>query len=134
MTKWTTQDCVPHASHKTKHLDGLTMLPLFVTNMLAHGHGDVRYKHYGVDLYVHDANYMVGSFAKLLQDLELLPKSSTRALFQNSQFTPLYEDLLYGVEACELSLPPLLEHLLSGTPLPSILNVQMDNATGDNKN
>ena len=53
-------------SHKTKHLDGLTKLPLSVTRMLAHGHGDVRYAHYGLDLYPHDANYTVGSFAKLL--------------------------------------------------------------------
>ena len=71
-------------SHKTKHLDGLTKLPLSVTGMLAHGHGDVRYAHYGLDLYPHDANYTVGSFAKLLRDLELPPKSSSRALFQNS--------------------------------------------------
>ena len=56
----------PVFSHKTKHLDGLTKLPLSVTGMLAHGHGDVRYAHYGLDLYPHDANYTVGSFAKLL--------------------------------------------------------------------
>ena len=74
----------PVFSHKTKHLDGLTKLPLSVTRMLAHGHGDVRYAHYGLDLYPHDANYTVGSFAKLLRDLELPPKSSSRALFQNS--------------------------------------------------
>ena len=29
-------------SHKTKLLDGLTKLPLSITGMLAHGHGDVR--------------------------------------------------------------------------------------------
>ena len=56
----------PVFSHKTKHLDGLTKLPLSVTGMLAHGHSDVRYVHYGLDLYPHDANYIVGSFAKLL--------------------------------------------------------------------
>ena len=47
-------------SHKTKHLDGLTKLPLSVTGMLAHRHGDVRYAHYRMDLYPHDANYIVG--------------------------------------------------------------------------
>ena len=124
----------PVFSHKTKHLDGLTKLPLSVTGMLAHGHGDVRYAHYGLDLYPHDANYTVGSFAKLLQDLELPPKSSSRVLFQNSRSSPLYEALLHGAEACESSLPPPSEQHFSGTPLPPILNVQMDNATGDNKN
>ena len=95
----------PVFSHKTKHLDGLTKLPLSVTGMLAHGHGDVRYAHYGLDLYPHDANYTVGSFAKLLRDLELPPKSSSRVLFQNSRSSPLYEALLDGAEACESSLP-----------------------------
>ena len=52
--------------HKTKHLDGLMKLPLSVTGMLAHGHGDMRYAHYGLDVYPHDVNYIVGSFAKLL--------------------------------------------------------------------
>ena len=124
----------PVFSHKMKHLDGLTKLPLFVTGMLAHGDGDVRYVHYGLDLYPHDANYTVGSFAKLLRDLELPSKSSSGVLFQNLRSTPLLEALLHGAEACESSIPPSLEQQLSGTPLLPILNVQMDNATSDNKN
>ena len=64
--------------HKTKHLHGFTKLPIFLTRMLAHGHGDVRYAHYRLNLYPHDANYSIGSIAKLLQDLELPPKSTTR--------------------------------------------------------
>ena len=55
-------------------------------------------------------------------------------MFQNSQSIPLYEALLFGVEACKSSLPPPLEQQLSSTPLPPILNVQMDNSTNDNKN
>ena len=108
-------------SHKTKHLDGFTKLPVSVTRMLAHGHGDVRYAHYGLDLYPHDANYTVGSIAKLLRDLELSPKSSTRQLFVNSKSTPLYEALLYGAEVCNSSLPPPLEPPIPTTPLPPIL-------------
>ena len=121
----------PIFSHKTKHLDGFMKLPVSVTRMLAHGHGDVRYAHYGLDLYLHDANYTMGSIAKLLQDLELPSKSSNRHLFANSQYSPLYEALLLGAEVCESFLPPPLEHLVPATPLPPILNVQMDNATGD---
>ena len=56
----------PIFSHKMKHLDGFMKLPVSVTRMLAHGHGDVKYEHYGLDLYPHDANYIVGSVAKLL--------------------------------------------------------------------
>ena len=68
----------PVFSYKTKDLDVFTKLPVSVIGMLAYGHGDVRYAHYGLDSYLHDANYTVGSIAKLLQDLELPPKSTTR--------------------------------------------------------
>ena len=60
----------PVLSHKVKHLDGLMKLPAAVTGILAHGHVDQRYAHYGLDLYSHDANYTVESFAKVLRDLE----------------------------------------------------------------
>jgi len=65
-------------SHKSKQLDGLMKLQVSVTGMIAHGHGDVRYAHYGLDIFLHDSNYTVGSFAKLLRDLELPPKYSSR--------------------------------------------------------
>ena len=52
--------------HKTKHLNGFMKLLISVIGMLAHGHGDVRYLHYWLDLYPHNANYIVGSIAKLL--------------------------------------------------------------------
>ena len=123
----------PIFSHKTKHVDGFMKLPISVTGMLAHGHGDVRYAHYGLVMYPHDANYKMGSIAKQLRDLELSPKSSNRELYANSQSRPLYEALLHGAEVFESSLPPPLEHPIPTNELPPILNVQMDNATGDNK-
>jgi hypothetical protein len=64
----------PMFSHKTNKSNGLMKLPMSFTNILAHGHGDVRYAHYGLDNFVHDSNYTIGSFAKLLQDLEMPPK------------------------------------------------------------
>ena len=135
-------------SHKSKDLDGLVKLPLSVTGMIAHGQGDVRYAHgdvryahddaryahYGLDLFPHDSNYTIGSMAKLLRDLELLPKSSSRELFMGSRSSNLLKIVLSGAEMCQTSLLPLPEVLVPATPLPPILNVQMDNATGDNKN
>jgi hypothetical protein len=41
---------------------------------------------------------------------------------------------LSGAEMCEAALPPLTGTPCVATPLPPILNVQMDNAAGDNKN
>ena len=42
--------------------------------------------------------------------------------------------LLYGAEVCKSSLPPPLEPPILAIPPPPILNVQMDNASSDNKN
>ena len=45
--------------------------------MIAHGHVDVKYAHYGLDFYLGDTNHTIGSFAKLLQDLERPPTLSS---------------------------------------------------------
>ena len=79
----------PGLSHKVKYLDGLMKLPVAVNGILAHSHVDQRYTHYGLDLYSHDANYTVGSFAKVLRDLEAPPKSSSYELFPESNSHPL---------------------------------------------
>ena len=88
----------------------------------------------GFGITTHDSNYTIGSMAKLLRDLELPPKSSSRELFVGSRSSSLFKAVLKGVEMCKASLLPLLAVLVPATPLPPILNVQMDNATGDNKN
>lgn len=125
----------PVLSHKTKHLDGLMKLPISVTGMLAHGHGDVRYAHYGLDIYPHDVNYTVGSFARLLRDLERIPKSSSRELFVGSGGHPLFRAILRGAsDVCLSSLPPAQVNLAPAKRLPPVLHVQMDNAVSDNKN
>jgi transposase len=124
----------PVFSHKSKELDGLVKLPVSMTGMIVHGHADVRYAHYGLDVFAHDSNYIVGSVAKLLQDLELEPKSSSRELFKNSKSTNLFKVVLEGASMCDASLPPWPNTLIPAMRLPPILNVHMDNATGDNKN
>ena len=61
----------PHFSHKSKHMDSFMKLPISVTGMIAHGHGDIRYAHYGLDIFPTDSNHTVGSIVKLLRDLKL---------------------------------------------------------------
>jgi len=80
----------PAALHKLKNLDGLMKLPLAVTGILAYGRIDQSYEHYGLDVYSDNANYTVGSFAKLLRDLMAPPKSSSRQLFMEAHSHPLY--------------------------------------------
>ena len=124
----------PHFSHKSKHMDSFMKLPISVTGMIAHGHRDVRYAHYGLDIFPSDSNHTVGSIAKLLRDLELSPKHSARDLFNGGRSAPLFTALLDGAEMCESSLHPSCGNLIAAVPLPPVLNLQLDNASGDNKN
>ena len=96
----------PHFSHKSKHMDSFMKLPISVTGMIAHGHGDIRYAHYGLDIFPSDSNHTMGSIAKLLRDLELPPKYSSHELFSGSGSAPLFTALLAGAEMCTSSLPP----------------------------
>jgi hypothetical protein len=79
----------PHFSHKNKAIDSFMKLLVAVTGMIAHGHGDVRYAHYGLDIYPSDSNHTVGSIAKLLRDLESPPLYSNRQLFVGAGSFPL---------------------------------------------
>ena len=124
----------PHFSHKSKHMDSFMKLPISVTGMIAHGHGDIRYAHYGLDIFPTDSNHTVGSIAKLLRDLELPPKYSSRELFFGSGSAPLFTALLAGAEMCTSSLATQDAEEVQAKPLPPVLNLQLDNATGDNKN
>ena len=124
----------PHFSHKSKHMNSFMKLPISVTRMIAHGHGDVRYAHYGLDIFPTDSNHTKGSIAKLLRDLKLPPKHSSRELFSGSGLAPLFTALLVGDEMCTSSLPSQgAEHVAAKSLLP-VLNLQLDNATRDNKN
>ena len=96
----------PHFSHKSKHMDSFMKLPISVMEMIAHGHGNIRYAHYGLDIFPTDSNHTVGSIAKLLRDLELPPKYSSRELFSESGSALLFTALLAGAEMCTSSLPP----------------------------
>ena len=71
----------PHFSHKSKATESFMKLPVAITGMIAHGHGDVRYAHYGLDIYPMNPNHTIGSIAKLLRDLEGVRRNASRCLF-----------------------------------------------------
>ena len=41
--------------------------------MIAHVHGDVKFAHYALELYLAGSKHIIQSFAQLLHDLEKLP-------------------------------------------------------------
>ena len=124
----------PHFSHKSKATDSFMKLPVAVTGMIAHGHGDIRYAHYGLDIFPTDSNHTIGSIAKLLRDLENPPKNSSRQLFSGGRGSVLSEAILEGSEMCLDSLLSHPQEPVAAKPLPPILTLQLDNASGDNKN
>jgi hypothetical protein len=123
-----------HFSHKNKAIDSFMKLLVAMTRMIAHGHGDVRYVHYGLDIYPSDSNHTIGSIAKLLRDLKSPPVYSTRQLFAGGGSSPLFQALFTGVDMCEGSLPPTATDPVMVALLPPVLNVQLDNTCSDNKN
>jgi len=120
-------------SYKNKELDGLVKLPISIISMIAHGHNDVQYAHFGLDIFPYNSNYTIGLVTKLLWTLELTPKFSLQQLFMGLWSTTLFKKVLNGIEMYKASLPPPPKALVIMKPLPSILNVQMNNATRDNK-
>ena len=81
-----------------------------------------------------DLNHIVGSIAKLLRDLKLPPKHSSQELFSKSSSVPLFTILLAGARMYTSSLPPQAVEHVPAKPLPPVLNLQLDNTIGDNKN
>ena len=104
MIKWTTPKLHLLCTLINKQIDPYMRLPIAVTRMIAHGHGDYRYAQFGIDIYPHDSNHTVGSIAKLLQDLENPPKYSSWELFEGARSWPLFDVILKGSKIWESSL------------------------------
>ena len=77
-------------------MEAFIKLPVSITDMIAHGHGDIQYAHYSLDLYPANSNHIVDSIAKVLWDLEDVSKCVTRQIFPDSHTSPLFDALLEG--------------------------------------
>jgi hypothetical protein len=124
----------PALARKTKSLHGFMKLPVKVSGIFAHGHGDGKYAHYNLDVFPSDSNFTIGSIAKLLRDLEDPPAKSSRCLFRESGSTELYRALLHGSKICTQCLGDIPSEPIEAQPLPPVLHVQMDNSWRENKN
>jgi hypothetical protein len=68
---------LPVFAHKNKRVDKYERFPITIAGMIAHGHSDVNYAHYVLDMYPSDANFTVTSIMKLLCQLEGQPVCSS---------------------------------------------------------
>lgn len=125
---------LPLFSHKTKMNDAWMKLSIAVIGMIVHGHGDVKYAHYGVDIYLHDCNHTIGSIAKLLCDLESILFLYSTVLFHGPGASLLFQSILEGKQIFVRSLLPHPTTRGFASLMLSELVVQLDNATSHNKN
>jgi len=108
-----------HYSHKNKGTNSFMKMHVAVRGMIVHGHGDVQYAHYGLDIFSTNLNHIVGSIAKLLQDLESeLKVSSRKLLVKDDLIHCLSIGILQGSEVCVESLPLCLEGVIELQCLP----------------
>jgi hypothetical protein len=75
-----------------------------MTSMIVHGHGDIWYVHYDLDMYPSNSNNSVDTLAEVLRDLEDVPKFASRQIFPNTHVSPLCNALLEGSNICKLVL------------------------------
>ena len=116
---------LPCFASKPKSSNVFMRLPKAITDMIAHGHRDVKFAHFFLHLHPDDSNHTVSLGAKLLHDFEKPPMSSSGVLFKNSRSTPLFEAILKGKENCVASLGTSLPLIPRQRLLP-ILHVQLE--------
>jgi hypothetical protein len=59
----------PHFFYKNKAVDPFMKLLVALTRSVAHGFRNIRYAHYGLDIYLSNSNHTDYSLAKLLKNL-----------------------------------------------------------------
>ena len=93
--------------------------------MIAHGHSNVNYAHYVLDMYPSDVNFTITYIMKLLCQLEVQLVYSSRHIYIYSIGDPLHDALVIGVEKCSGALPFQPPDIIPPMGLPSLLLIQM---------
>ena len=125
----------------TKATSGLGQIPISVTGMLTHGHGDGAYAHYSTAFWPKDSNFTISSICQALRALERPPVKDSKELFIAPPQNSFFKVLLHRKSRCSVSIPsgsangvpPPFPRRLA-VPLPKKLFLQLDNSAKDNKN
>ena len=64
--------CIPRVNPIPKSLNQVMPLPISLTGMLTHGHGQNAYGHFALGFWPSDPNFTIGSLSKCFQNLERL--------------------------------------------------------------
>jgi hypothetical protein len=136
-----TKTAIPRMQLHTKATAGLGQIPISLTGMLTHGHGDGAYAHYATAFWPGDLNFTISSVCRILRALERPPVRESKVLFSAPPQNSFFEALMHGKSRCMSSIPNAdrdpTPPPLSGrptVPLPRKLFLQLDNSAKDNKN
>jgi ribosomal protein L32 len=77
-----------------KGSSGLGQLPMTLTGMLTHGHGDGAYANFSTDFWPRDSNFTIYSLASCIRRLERPAMRNSKALFEERQLSPFFEKLM----------------------------------------
>ena len=76
-----TKSAIPRMQRSTKATSRLGQIPISVTGMLTHGHGDGAYAHYSTAFWPEDSNFTISSICRVLRALERPPVKDSKELF-----------------------------------------------------
>ncbi len=112
---------------------GLGKLPITLTGMIVHGHGDERYAQYSNELWPNDPNFTVGYLLRCFWILEKALVCESNILFEHPPQNAFFACLLQRKShyTSELKTP---NEVVGPKPLPKNLLLQIDNYVKDNKN
>ena len=136
-----TKSAIPRMQWSTKATSGLGQIPISVTGMLTHGHGDGAYAHYSTTFWPGDSNFTISSICRVQRPLERPTVKDLKELFIVPPQNSFFEALLHGKSRCSASIPlgsaNMVPPLFLGRPaipLSKKLFLQLDNSAKDNKN
>jgi hypothetical protein len=73
---------LPLLQMRNKMMFGLGRLPMTLTRMIAHGHGDEAFAQYSNELWPNDPNFMIGLLLHLFYNLEMELVRESWVLFE----------------------------------------------------
>jgi hypothetical protein len=74
---------LPRLQMCNKMIFGLGQLPIILTRMIAHGHGDERYAQYFNELLLNNPNFTIRFLLQILWTLEVALISKLKLLFEH---------------------------------------------------
>jgi hypothetical protein len=124
---------LPRLQVCNKMISSLGQLPITLTGMIVHGHGDEKYAQYFNELWPNNPNFTISFLLHLLRILEAAPILELKLLFEHPLHNSFFACMLQRKLCCIHELCTF-DQIVGLKPLPRNLLFQMDNCVKGNKN